>query len=69
MALIFTKEQIQAQKEAHYKKLKKQGENMDTSCYSLRIPRHIALKFRKKLLDNGKNMKEVLMEYIIKYIE
>lgn len=70
MALIGkTMEQIKAEKEREYQKRKKQMENKDVMTYTLRIPTHINLKFKSKLLKERKNMREVLLKAINDYIE
>lgn len=56
-------------KEKHRKKMKKLMENMDIVQYPLRIPTHIHKKVRIKLATEGKNLRELLLDMLLKYIE
>jgi hypothetical protein len=66
MALIYTNK---PDKEQEYQKLKKRAESMDCMKFTMTIPTHIHKRFKKKLLNESKGMKEYLMEAILKYLE
>lgn len=56
-------------KEKHYQKMKKMMENMDTVQYPLRIPRNLHKEVKIKIAQEGKNLRELLIDMLLKYIE
>lgn len=56
-------------KEKHRAKMKKMMENMDITRCTIRIPTYIHTKLKLKLAKNRVNMKEVVLDMILKYIE
>lgn len=50
-------------------KVKKQMIRSGCLKFSLNIPRAIHRKFKIKALNNGKEMKDIIMPMILKYIE
>ncbi len=53
----------------HLQKVKKQMVRSGCLKFSLNIPRAIHRKFKVKALSNGKEMKDIIMPMILKYIE
>lgn len=58
-----------ADKESQYQKMKKRMENLEQSKITIRIPTHIAKKFKRKLCEDETNANQFLLGMILKYIE
>lgn len=43
--------------------------NSDTVKYTMNMPRHIHKKVKRKALYEGKSIKDIIMENLLKYIE
>lgn len=56
-------------KEGHHDKMKTRMENMDTKQYPLRIPSDLYKKVKVKLVKEDKNLREVLLAMLEKYLE
>lgn len=65
-----SKIEIKKPKEGNDKldKLKQKMLTSDCVKFSLNIPRHIHTKFKMKAAEDGKEMKDVLLPIILKYI-
>ncbi len=56
-------------KEKHRAKMAKLMENMDRVCCTIRIPTHIHTKMKLKLAKQRKNMNDVILDMLLKYID
>lgn len=66
---LLNAEQAKIEKEKRYERLKKQMQNSDCLKFSMNIPRQIHKKFKAAACSEGKDMKEILMDNIMKYLE
>jgi len=66
---LLNAEQARIEKEKRYEKLKKQMLNSDVVKFSINIPRPIHKKLKAASASEGKDMKTVLMDNILKYLE
>lgn len=57
------------EQEQRIDKIKKQMSNWDTVKYTINIPVKIHQKFKQKTVSQRKDMKEVLMDMILNYLE
>jgi hypothetical protein len=55
-------------KEGQHDKMKVRMENMDVKPYLLNIPAPLYKKVKRKLLEEERSMKSVIVEYLYKYI-
>lgn len=56
-------------KEENYEKLKTRMENMDIKQYPLRIPAALYKKVRIKLMQEDKNLRELILDMLNQYIK
>lgn len=56
-------------KEENHTKMKKRMENMDCAQYPLRIPSALYKNVKLKLIQENKNLREVLLEMLEEYIK
>lgn len=56
-------------KEKHRKKMRKMMENMDVVQYTLRLPTYLHKKVKIKLAEEDKNLRELLIDMLLIYIE
>lgn len=56
-------------KEEHHEKMKERSSNLDVKPYLLRIPSSLYKKVKMKLVKDEKNMRDILVEALNKYIE
>lgn len=66
MALIDSGKQFDKDKNHDF--LTKDIENKDMKPYLLNIPAPLLKKVKRKLVEDEKNMREILIEYLYKYI-
>jgi hypothetical protein len=62
-------EDARIEKEKRMDRLRKQMQNSDCIKYSINIPRQIHKKLKTAAASEGKDMKEVIMDNILKYLE
>lgn len=55
-------------KDANHEKLTERMKNMDTKPYLLNIPADLLKKVKRKLVEDEKSLRDVLIEYLNKYI-
>lgn len=67
--VLFNAEEAKIEKEKRYEKLKKQMLNSDCVKFSVNIPRQIHKKLKSAAAGEGKDMKTVIMDNILKYLE
>lgn len=56
-------------KDENYAKLKTRMNNMDTKQYPLRIPVNLYKMVKTKLVKDDKNLREVILEMLEKYVK
>ena len=56
-------------KEEHQGKMKKRMEHLDVKPYLLNIPSPLYKKVKRKLIEDEKNLRAVIIEYLYKYID
>lgn len=66
MALIDPEKKLD--KDKQHETLIKKMENIDMKPYLLNIPAPLFKKVKRKLVEDEKNMREILIEYLYKYI-
>jgi hypothetical protein len=62
-------EQAKLDKDKRMERLRKQMQNTDCVKFSINIPRQIHKKLKAASASEGKDMKSVIMDNILKYLE
>jgi len=55
-------------KEKNHEKLKKQMENLDVKPYLFNIPSSLYKKVKRKMVEDERNLRDILIEFLNKYI-
>lgn len=66
---IINAEQAKIEKEKRHEKLRKQMINADCVKFSINIPRVLHKKLKSASASEGKDMKDVIMESVVTYLE
>jgi len=66
---LLNAEEARIEKEKRYERLKKQMLNSDCVKFSINIPRQIHKKLKSHSAAEGKEMKQVIMDNVLKYLE
>lgn len=62
-------DEARIEKEKRMERLRKQMQNSDCVKFSVNIPRQIHKKLKTAASSEGKDMKDVIMDNILKYLE
>jgi hypothetical protein len=62
-------EEARIEKEKRMERLRKQMLNSDCVKFTMNVPRQIHKKFKTAAASEGKDMKTVIMDNILKYLE
>lgn len=59
---------VELNKDEHHNKMKNRMQNMDTKPYLLNIPASLHKKVKRKLVEEERTLRDVLIDCLYKYI-